>query len=310
MKGKLQEIWYNISYYIREYRSLILKSSAVLCIISLIFGVSILFNVSRDISAYNNTFMKLEKDLRILSESYRNMILRDSVTVAEIHSRALRDIISEKIKFNYQGSKHKFKQDLDDYLATNNIENTLYLTFTEESYNYLNRWFPNRKDVRIIITDRSHILFTSEFHDPIRKNRVFPMTIFDKTDDNILTIDDTSGVISEQIFDLFAQKTTDLKKITLLSPSYIYDHEDILGVKDAYPDGTSTDNSKLAIIVAYKPLNQTSVLVFKSMDEELQKNMEYQYAEVISDGVVHFAIAMLSVLFFGSVWYLGSKLPR
>ena len=116
-------------------------------------------------------------------------------------------------------------------------------------------------------------MFTSNIAEPFRQQETVPSLIFNFPYNEVLSCkgDDPESLSSMPIEDL-SKDINRLEQLVLIAPSYIYEHKDLLGVGDVYPDGTPIDNDKLAVVIAFKPITSDHIAVIRRIQNEVNFN--------------------------------------
>lgn len=289
---------------IREVIPKIERVCRFTCVMSLIMAVLTIFHISSTLKSTEYNYYTMQSSINLIGNEYRSNLVEDAYKRAELHSKALRDNITNSIEREYQGNTTKLAEDLHSYLSKNDINNTLYKIFHKEVYDYVDHWFQHRIDVRIIIADKRKILFTSNIAEPFRQQETVPSLIFNFPYNEVLSCkgDDPESLSSLPIEDL-SKDINRLEHLVLIAPSYIYEHKDLLGVGDVYPDGTPIDNDKLAVVIAFKPITSDHIAVIRRIQNEVNFNRVNGFNTIIDKGVSGGSIWLGLALFSGVIWY-------
>ena len=273
--------------------------------VCLVFALFVVFGMRKDIGATSETYSAMQNSINMIGNEYRSTLVIDGYKRAELHSKALRDKITKTIEQKYAGDMEALRSDLQSYIAQNDINNGLYKIFHEEVFNYVDHWFKDRIDVRVIVADKRKILFSSTVTEPFRRQDRVPSLIFNYPNNEVLSCmgDDPESLKSLEIEELIKDHDR-LESLVLIAPSYIYEHKDLLGVGDVYPDGTPIDNDKLAVVIAFKPITRTHISVMHNISTELENNKVTGYATVVNKGVRDIAFFMMLAVISGALWYL------
>lgn len=258
----------------------------------------------------------------VISENYKQ---------AKMQTECVKYHIVKNLDEVYQNDKEKMKE---DYLSKN-LDTPFYQIISSNiSAKYLNR--DNDKN-RIFISNRNTILMDNSL--TYSKNSLQKWDIIisgsnneellrdslkhivaqdgqivfwvdDKSIDHVkFTIDDVHKPIHQFIYDQIKSGTVqDLYNYSIITASYIFDHEDIFGVPDVSA-GKFTDNDKLYIIEVF------SIKDMLSKNRELQRSLD-NYDILIKAQldnannniqhrmVVTILITLLQIPIFFSIWYL------
>lgn len=273
--------------------------------VCLVLSLFVVFGMRKDIGATSETYSAMQNSINMIGNEYRSTLVIDGYKRAELHSKALRDKITKTIEQRYAGNIEGLRGDLQGYIAQNDINNGLYKIFHEEVYSYVDHWFKDRIDVRVIVADKRKILFSSTVTEPFRRQERVPALIFNYPNNEVLSCvgDDPDTLKSLEIEDLIKDHSR-LESLVLIAPSYIYEHKDLLGVGDVYPDGTPIENDKLAVVIAFKPITKTHISVMHNISAELENNKVNGYATVVNNGMRDIALFMTLAIISGALWYL------
>lgn len=289
----------------------ILKMSRLVCILALSVSLLTSFNVVRDLNSTSNNYQQVQQSIATIGQEYRTTLVVDGYKRAELHSIALRDRITKTIERTYSNNKEKLEEDLHSYISKNDINNTLYKIFSDEVFEYVDHWFQHRIDVRVIIADRRKILFSSATDEPFRTPSRVPELVFNYPHGEYLSCigDDPDTLVSLTVSELVTDIDR-LENLTLIAPSYIYEHKDLLGVGDVYPDGTLIDNDKLAVVVAFKPITTDHVTVIRHIQRELSNNKIKGYSTIFNEGLTTLGLWLLVTFISGGIWYAAELSKR
>lgn len=284
----------------------VVEAMKILCVGCTLLAGLTLINMSKDMVDREAMYSNVKQGLYAISDKYRHAVVQDGYRTAELHSRVLRNLITTRIQTEYAGDTDKLRNDLTTYVTTNDMQNPLFRIFSEEAFNYERAWVASDAGFRIIVTDRRNVLFSTYAKEPLRNNEnAMPDIIFTKPHGKMLIFNEETKELKAVYTGILAEKIDKLHHIRVLAPSYIFEHEDLLGVRDVYPDGTPAVNYKLAVIVAYEPLNDKSTTILKNMDTVIQASKDEDQWIIIRDGTFWTAVWGISACLFGFVWYIS-----
>ena len=221
----------------------------VVCAVSLGTALLSLIVTYATISGWSELHSSIRQDLSRINLEYRNSLVVNRYEIMSIHTKSLRDIIAEEIESTYAGKHDELRRDIETYIEKNDTSNKLFHIFNDSSYAYIRKWFSTYPNVRVIIASREDFMFTSTMVEPMRMGSV-PTVVFEQPPKTVLVLNKDANVTA-QGFDYIVNNLELDKSMEVLAVSYIYEHDDILGVRDVLPNGTSSKNSKLAVGIAF-----------------------------------------------------------
>ena len=266
----------------------------------------IMFHAYQNISAMDAWYTELSARIEESTEYRRRTIISTNYQLMQNHAKSLRDAIDERIAKEYGNDKTRLYHDLTQYYETNSLDNPLFKIFGEEGYGYINKWFPLRNDVHVIVTDRSRILFASSRKETMRQvNEISPL-LFNFTENQMLSVCPRTGKLTAINPNEMAKDPLGFQDKYVINVAYIYDHEDIFGIRDVYPDGSLTGNNKLAIILEYNPFSASALQAEKMLTENMETTKDYQFAKTLSVNLTWTAVVLLVMVI---AYLVYSKLP-
>ena len=266
----------------------------------------IMFNAYQNISAMDDWYTELSARIEESTEYSRRTIISTNYQLMQNHAKSLRDAIDDRIAKEYGNDKTKLYHDLTQYYETNSLDNPLFKIFGEEGYGYINKWFPLRNDVHVIVTDRSRILFASSRKETMRQVAEISPLLFNFTENQMLSVCPHTGKLTAIDPKEMAKDPLRFQNEYVINVAYIYDHEDIFGIRDVYPDGSLTGNNKLAIILEYKPFSASALQAEKMLTENMETTKDYQFAKTLSVNLTWTAVVLLVMVI---AYLVYSKLP-
>lgn len=298
----IQEKLRNIKTYIQTRKegvhSLLLQLflwTSVLCLIQL-------FYLRQDLEVCTQKNQEAYNAVQGASSYYVGALVYSGYMNAVQHAENLRDDLVRMITIQYNGDMRMLKNDLNTYFSENNVNNTLYQTIANTAYKYEDRWFPNRKDVNILVVSHQGVLFSTDRKNVIRRatgveelftwdsRNVLGMNIHeDPQDIQLLTPKnlgkDING-LSEKIF---------------IAPAYIYEREDIFGISNIYPNGDLNNNDQLVVLVTYQPWLSENFATVRNYNEKIQSQVGDQYITVLSKGILRVGVLAVIMIIIGIV---------
>lgn len=251
---------------------------------------------------------------------------------AKMQTDAVKSNIVEKLTQTYGDDKELMKT---DYLSHDINSNFYQILSTCVSNKYMNR---DTSRNRMFIATRSEILidnsleyFDNSFRswdEVIKESGEYKallersLTQISTQDDNIIlwidskqkinnveNIEELDHSISEFTHDMIANNDIEnLKKFSIITASYIFDHEDIFGIPDIIA-GEFTNNDKIYIIQTFNigDIIESSPELASSLAEyetvvELDNKFLHEAVHYVTLFTIFIVIAEIST-FFG-IWYL------
>lgn len=259
------------------------------------------YNMMTELTHSKEDYKELQRQAFVASSYYQKELVNSSVRLATAHSRNLRDAISDKLQEDYGDNLEQLKIDLDNYYVVGDTENKVYRDFSDICYAYFDRWYGGSINVRIEIIGKTHVYFTSDPSDPLRYQRNL-IQLFNMQQGQVALIDKVTGEIKVMKQDYIVDSVEDLSSIYVLTPAYIYDHQDIFGNLNTNPDGTQAENSTLAVIVAIQPLSAENLHRIKDFNEQLGKDQLEETSTIIARGLVNLVISGSLMVGLGIVY--------
>lgn len=272
------------------------------CAAALLSALFTLVATYATVNAWDELHGSIRKDLTRINVEYRNSLVVNKYEIMSIHAQALRDTIASKIETTYAGKRTDLQYDIESYIDKNDRENKLFHIFNDCSYEYINRWFSNYQDVRVIIANHNDFMFTSTMSEPMRLSAV-PSVVFDRKPRTGLVLT-SKGEVSAHSFDYIVQNMDIDKDMEVLAVSYIYDHDDVLGVRDVLPNGEPSKNSKLAIMIAYQPITEYHMHVLEHTNEVIAESVNDSYLNRVLGDVWYVGFAFITFIIFGLFWQI------
>lgn len=304
--GGSQRIPFNFTLFLLRHCEFIRTICHTIFIGGVVLLGLIMFHAYHNISAMDDWYTELSAHIEESTEYSRRTIISTNYQLMQNHAKSLRDAIDDRIAKEYGNDKTRLYNDLTQYYETNSLDNPLFKIFGEEGYGYINKWFPLRDDVHVIVTDRSHILFASSRSETMRQVGEISPLLFNFTEDQMLSVCPRTGKLTAIDPNEMAKDPLGFQDKYVINVAYIYDHEDIFGVRDVYPDGTLTGNNKLAIILEYKPFSARALQAEKMLMENMESTKDYQFAKTLSVDLTWTAVVLLVIVI---AYLVYSKLP-
>lgn len=305
-----ERLFYGVLNGIKKGFNHLIDSAKMVFVCCLLMSVLTLVNTTRDISMCTDMYTRLQRDFSTLSKQYRTIFVQDGYEVAQLHAIALKDQISGTIELEYHGDYDRLKKDLSTYRDSNDVNNPLYKIFNEVSFAYIDHWFPQRHDVRIVICDRNSVLFSTREHEPLKNEVANNPILFDRPNNMVVVKSSLGDPCYAGSLSSVSADVDKLDMVELIASSYIYEHKDLLGTPDVMPNGDSSNNYKLAILVVYKPVDTNSMYILKKVDSEVRDSMTSNYAGVISLGLRTFIIWFALTLLFGCIAFKNGPISQ
>lgn len=279
-----------------------------ICIISILCAGINLVDMSQEMKNREEGYANVKLSVHNIADKYRHSVIQDGYRTAELHSRVLRNLITTRIEKEYKGKEDQLKHDLTTYVSMNDMKNPLFRIFSEEAFNYERAWVSSDTGSRIIITDRRNVLFSTYAKEPLRNpEKMVPEIIFTKQYGKLLLFNEDTRELTSEYTASVASHADQLGNCKVLAPSYIFEHEDLLGVRDVYPDGTPVVNYKIAVIVAYNPITDNAMSIMKNINSVLETSKDDDQWEIIKRGVTDVSVWGALACIFGFAWYMISS---
>ena len=280
----------------------ILRTVQVACLVAVGVSALVLFHTSATLTGWNDLHSAISKDLTILNAKNRQTLVTERYDHMLLHSTQLRNDISNAIKAEYKGNMELLRHDLETYISKNDNNNKLFHIFNDMSYTYLNNMFKRHNDVRVLILSRDNVMFTSQVKEPIRvTNKTIPEVVFERPLHTVLIVDG-DGIIRSEYVSIIANHIDEHTDTYMLAPSYIYDHEDMLGIRDVLPNGDLAKNGKLAVVFAYKPVNDSSMHMLHEIKETVNKHVNSKHVNEATNSFVVVCICFIVFIISGIIW--------
>lgn len=282
-----------------------------ICIASIMLTGLTLLNMSKDMRAREATYSNVKEGLYHISGEVRHSWVQEGYRDAEHHSRVLRARLITRIADTYKNDKDKLRHDLTTYVSTNDMQNPLFKIFSDEAFTYERAWMSNTENYRIIITDRQNVLFSTYAREPLRNLKdTVPDIIFNKPYDKLIIFDEEKYTLQDIYIGELADQIDEFNHVKVLAPSYIYEHEDLLGVRDVYPDGTPAVNYKLAVIIAYEPLSDKSYSILSHMNAVIKASKDEEQWIIIKQGSMWTFFWGSLACIFGFAWHTVNRYKK
>ena len=282
-----------------------------ICIVSVMLTGLTLLSMSKDMKARESMYSNVKQGLYHFSEEVRHSWIQGSYRTAELHSRVLRNRLISRIAKEYEHDKDRLRHDLTTYVSTNDMQNPLFKIFSDEAFTYERAWMSNTESYRIIITDRRNVLFSTYAREPLRNLKgAVPDIIFSKPYDKLIIFNEEDYTLQDIYISELANTIDEFNHIKVLAPSYIYEHEDLLGVRDVYPDGSPAVNYKLAVIIAYEPLSDKSHSILNHMNSVITASKDEDQWVIIKQGGLWASIWIALACVFGFAWHTVSQYKK
>ena len=280
----------------------ILRTVQVACLVSVGVSALVLFYTSATLNGWNEMHEEISKDLSKINNQYRQTLVNDRYEIMGIHSRSLRDHITDQIEKEYKGKHDILKHDLETYITNNDMNNRLFQIFNDCSFEYLDKWFENRADIRVLIMSRDHVMFSSQMNEPIRvKNTNIPDIVFDRPQYTVLMVD-SEGAIKSEYVSIIVNHLSEHQESYMLAPSYIYEHEDLLGIRDVLPNGERAKNGKLAVVIAYKPVNDYHMHVLQHTKDAINEHVNSKHVNEATNSFIIVCFCFIVFVISGTIW--------
>lgn len=287
--------------YIDEHISGIRRNCLYLLLISAVATLFSSVTLMTELEHDNKDYKELQRQALVASSYYQQELISNSIKLTQIHSRNLRDEISENLGHDYPEDLEELRVDLDNYFTIGVAENKVYKNISGTSYAYLKKWFSNVTNIRLAIVGKTHVYFTSDSVDPLRYQRNLAQ-LFNMPSGTVAVINKVSGEIRVMYPEMIPSNVEDLSSVYIMTPAYIYDYTDAFGVPNTNPDGTAADNSTLAVIVAIQPLSNENLHRINDFNAILSKERLGTTSVIIAKGLINIALSCGMMILIGVVY--------
>lgn len=283
--------------YIDNHNIGIRRNCLYLLLITAVVAVFAAYTMMSELEHTNEDYKELQAQAMTASKYYQRELVESSIRLSIVHSRNLRDNVSERLERDYAGNLGQLRTDIDNYFALDNNNNIVYKDISKACYEYLDKWYSGSMNVRLAVISKTRVYFTSDSSDPIRIQKNLTQ-LFNMPQGSVAMIDKVTGNISIMQPGEVANSVKDLSAVYLLTPAYIYDHADIFGKANTNPDGTQSDNSTLAVIVAVQPLSTETIHRINEFGAALGKDHLEETSSIIARGLVNigFTVGLMVIL--------------
>lgn len=284
--------------YIDEHNIGIRRNCLYLLLVSTIITLFASFTMMTELEHNNEDYKELQRQAMIASSYYQKELINSSTRLSAAHSKNLRDALSTRLETEYAGNLEQLKTDLANYYKVDGTENKLYKAITDVSYDYIDKWYSGNINVRLAVIGKTNVYFTSDSNDPIRLQRNL-LRFFNMPQGNVAVINKVTGDIRVMRPEYIVETIPDLSSVYVITPAYIYEHNDIFGQPNNNPDGTQADNSALAVIVAVQPLSAENIHRIQDFNRSLGKDHLDETSAIIAKGLVNIVTGGSVMLMLG-----------
>lgn len=282
-----------------------------ICIASILLTGLTLLSMSKDMKARESTYSSLKQGLQYGTEKLRHSTISETYSNVHKDSLMLRDKLRFRIAEVYKDKRDALSTDLTTYVSTNDMQNPLFRIFSDESFTYERALMANTNDCRIIITDRRNVLFSTFASEPLRKVGSSALdVIFSKPQDKYVVFDEKKDLVTLMYIDELAENLREFPHLKVLAPNFIHEHEDLLGVRDVYPDGSPANNYKLAVIIAYDPIKSETYSTLTDLAKLVKASKDEEQWLIIKQGSTWIAVWGTMACIFGFAWHTVSRYKK
>lgn len=283
--------------YIDKHNIGIRRNCLYLLLMTAVVAVFAAYTMMSELEHTNEDYKELQSQAMTASKYYQKELVESSIRLSVVHSKSLRDDVSAKLERDYAGNQGQLRKDIDNYFALDNNNNVVYKDISKSCYKYVDKWYSGCMNVRLAVIGKTRVYFTSDSSDPIRSQRDLKQ-LFNMPQGSVAMIDKVTGDISVMQPGEVVNSVKDLSAVYLLTPAYIYDHADIFGNANTNPDGTQSDNSTLAVIVAVQPLSTETIHRINDFGAALGKDHLEETSSIIARGLVNigFTVGLMVIL--------------
>lgn len=287
--------------YIDEHSRGIRRNCLYLLLISAVVTLFSSVTLMTELEHDNKDYKELQRQAMVASSYYQQELISNGIKLAQLHAKNLRDEISENLGHDYPEDLEELRVDLDNYFTIGVTENRVYRNISSTSYDYLRKWFSDITNTRLAVIGKTHVYFTSDSVDPLRYQRHLAQ-LFNMPTGTVAVINKVSGEIRIMYPELITSNIEDLSSVYIMAPAYIYDYTDAFGVPNTNPDGTTTENSTLAVIVAIQPLSNENLHRIQDFNNILSRERLSNTSTIIAKGLINIALSCGVMLMIGIVY--------
>lgn len=284
--------------YIDKHNIGIRRNCLYLLLMTAVVAVFAACTMMSELEHTNEDYKELQAQAVTASKYYQRELVGSSIRLSVVHSRSLRDEVSELLEQDYAGNLGQLRKDIDNYFVLDNNNNRVYKDISKACYDYIDKWYSGSMNVRLAVVSKTRVYFTSDSSDPIRIQRDLTQ-LFNMPQGSVAMIDKVTGNINVMQPEEVAESVSDLSTVYLLTPAYIYDHADIFGNANTNPDGTQSENSALAVIVAVQPLSTETIHRINDFGIALGKDHLEETSSIIARGLVNIAFTVGLMIILG-----------
>ncbi len=283
--------------YIDKHNVGIRRNCLYLLLITAVVAVFTACTMMSELEHNNEDYKDLRVQAMTASKYYQRELVGSSIRLSVVHSRSLRDEVSELLERDYAGNLGQLRKDIDNYFVLGNNNNIVYKDISKACYEYIDKWYSGSVNVRLAVISKTRVYFTSDSSDPIRTQRDLSQ-LFNMPQGSVAMINKITGDINVMQPEEVVDNVSDLSTVYLLTPAYIYDHADMFGNANTNPDGTQAENSTLAVIVAVQPLSTETIHRIHDFGVSLGKNHLEETSSIIAKGLVNitFTVGLMVIL--------------
>lgn len=284
--------------YIDKHNIGIRRNCLYLLLMTAVVAVFAACTMMSEIEHTNEDYKDLQAQAVTASKYYQRELVGSSIRLSVVHSRSLRDEVSKLLEQDYAGNLGQLRTDIDNYFILDNNSNIVYKDISKACYEYIDKWYSGSMNVRLAVISKTRVYFTSDSSDPIRIQKDLTQ-LFNMPQGSVAMLDKVTGDISIMQPEEVVNSVKDLSAVYLLTPAYIYDHADMFGNANTNPDGTQSENSTLAVIVAVQPLSTETIHRINEFGAALGKDHLEETSSIIARGLVNIASAVGLMVILG-----------
>lgn len=284
--------------YIDTHNTGIRRNCLYLLLMTAVVAVFAACTMMSELERTNEGYKDLQTQAVTANKYYQRELVGSSIRLSVVHSRSLRDEVSELLEHDYAGNLGQLRKDIDNYFVIDNKDNMVCKDISKACYDYIDKWYSGSINVRLSVISKTRVYFTSDSSDPIRIQGDLSQ-LFNMPQGSVAMINKVTGNISVMQPEEVVDSVNDLSTVYLLTPAYIYDHADMFGNANTNPDGTQSDNSTLAVIVAVQPLSTETIYRINNFGAALGKDHLEETSSIIARGLVNIAVTVGLMVILG-----------
>ena len=129
----------DILQYIDKHNIGIRRNCLYLLLMTAVVAVFAAYTMMSELEHTNEDYKELQAQAMTASKYYQRELVESSIRLSVVHSRNLRDNVSEQLERDYAGNLGQLRKDIDNYFALDNNNNIVYKDISKACYGYLDK---------------------------------------------------------------------------------------------------------------------------------------------------------------------------